>query len=90
MNDEVEASRGQHAEIVHGSLKDLQIDPSLAGHLPIEFEHRRRQIDHGDAGPCRRVERPVLAAARGEAEHLEPIEPVGQPAAAGGTAAAQP
>ena len=90
MDDEVVAGGGQHREIVHRALEDLHVDPPLAGHLPVEVEHGRREIDDGDARTRSRIERAMLAATRGQAEHLQSVEPVGQPTAARRSAAAQP
>jgi hypothetical protein len=90
MDHEVVASRHQHREIVHRSLENLHVDPAFAGHLAIEGEHGWREIDDGHLRARRRIERTVFAAAGGEAEHLQPIEPVGQPTAARRSAAAEP
>ena len=90
MDHEVVAGGGQHREIVHRTLKDLHVDPPLAGHLTVEVEHGRREIDDGDSRTRRGIERAMLAATRGQAEHLQSVELVGQPTAARRPAATQP
>ena len=79
MNDEIEPSAGEHRKIVHRALQDLEIDLPLAGHLTIEFEHRAGNIEHRHLRAGRCIERAVLAAAGGEAEHVQPVESLREP-----------
>ena len=90
MDDEVESAGSEHREVVHRSLDDLEVDPPLAGDRTVEREHRWREVDHGHASSGRRIERAVLAAPRGEAEHVEAVEAVRDPASTGGSRGAEP
>ena len=80
MDHKIEAPLGKHAQSIHRSGDEIQIETPLAGHLPVEFQHRRRKIDNRHPGPGRRIERSMLSPAGSEAEHLQSREPFGQPA----------
>ena len=82
MDDEIEAARARASRDRPSSPARISrsIRRSRAT-CAVELEHRRRDVDHGDPRSGRGVERAVLAAAGGEAEHVEPVEPLGQPRA---------
>ena len=90
MDDEIEAGRGEHPQIVHRGLDDLQVEPPLGRHLPVEGEHRRGEIDDGHpcSGGC--IEGAMLAATGRQAEELEAIEPRREPRPPRRPAAPQP
>ena len=90
MDHKIESAGPEPREVVHRALEDFHLQSPLPGHRTIEIEHRRRDIDDGHPGAGGGVERPVLPAAGREAEHLEPIEPFGQPRPAAVPAAPEP
>ena len=90
MDHQVEPGGGEHREVVHRALDDLEINPPLAGHGTVEREHRGGDVEHRHSCPGGCVERAVLAAAGGKAEHVEAVEPYREPWASGGARRAQP
>jgi len=90
MHDEVEPRCPQHVEIIHRALDDLEVDAPLAGHGAVEGEHGLRDIHHRHPRAGGGVERAVLPATGGEAEHLEAVEHRRNPRAFRRTTTAEP
>ncbi len=70
----------KHVQAIHGGLDRANHQAAFLCHESVEFQLGRTEVDHRHVGSCRRIERSLPAASRGQTQQSFAAKIVSEPA----------